>query len=77
MLSLADELDGLKDADGMLPVKCNAIDPGKMRTTLRSSAFPGELPNEIPTPETKVNAFLYLLDKLSSNVNRQVFDLSG
>jgi len=76
MYSLADELDGLRDDNGMLPVKCNAIDPGRMRTALRSSAFPGELPEEIPMPETKVNAYLYLLDQTSGNVNRQVFNLT-
>ena len=73
--SLADELDGMRDDNGHLPVRCNAINPGRMRTTLRSSAFPGEIPDEVPAPETKVNAYLYLLDDVSSNINRQLYAL--
>lgn len=73
--SLADELDGMRDDHGNMPVRCNAINPGKMRTTLRSSAFPGEIPDEVPLPETKVNAYLYLLDQVSNNVNQQIFEL--
>jgi len=73
--SLADELDGQRDDDGTMPVRCNAINPGRMRTTLRSSAFPGEIPYEVPTPETKVNAYLYLLNEASSDINKQVFAL--
>jgi len=74
--SLADELDGLRDDGGNMPVRCNAINPGRMRTTLRSSAFPGEIPDEVPLPETKVNAYLYLLDQISSDINRQFFALT-
>lgn len=75
MNSLADELDGVRDDHGKITVRCNAINPGKMRTTLRSSAFPGEIPHEVPTPDTKVNAFLYLQAPLSDAINRQVFTL--
>lgn len=74
--SLADELDGLRDDNGKMPVRCNAIDPGRMRTTLRSSAFPGEIPAEVPTPDTKVNAYLCLLDQVSADVNGQVLALA-
>lgn len=77
MLSLADELDGLRDEDGIMSIRCNAINPGRMRTTLRTLAFPGEVPDEVPTPESRVDAFLFLLDHLSSDVNRQVFTLDN
>jgi len=76
MRALADELDGIRAEDNSMPIRCNAIDPGKMRTTLRSSAFPGEKPDEVPSPESKVGAFLYLLDNQSAKVNRQVFTLN-
>ena len=75
MYSLADELDGQRDDNGNLLVRCNAINPGKMRTTLRSSAYPGEIPTEVPTPDTKVNAFLYLLSEESGTINRQTIVL--
>jgi len=58
MRIIADELDTPKDAN---TVTCNAINPGPMRTNLRSSAYPGEDPNSIAPPDDKVPAYLYML----------------
>jgi NAD(P)-dependent dehydrogenase (short-subunit alcohol dehydrogenase family) len=74
MLSLADELDGMRDDNGQLAIRCNAINPGPMRTTLRRAVFPGESPEEVPLPNTKVNPYLYLLSQ-SCTSNREVFTL--
>lgn len=41
-------------------VKVNLLSPGATRTGMRASAFPGENPNTLPTPEMLVPAFLAL-----------------
>jgi NAD(P)-dependent dehydrogenase (short-subunit alcohol dehydrogenase family) len=43
------------------PVRVHTFDPGAVRTRLRERAFPGEDPNALPTPESLVPAYLYLL----------------
>lgn len=75
--TLSDELDADRDAAEKMLVTCNGIDPGKMRTSLRSSAFPGEDPSTLPDPSNKVSAFLYLLSEASSQINGQVFSLDN
>ncbi|MCA1974804.1 MAG: SDR family NAD(P)-dependent oxidoreductase [Caenispirillum sp.] len=42
-------------------VRVNLIDPVRVRTRLRTSAFPGENPETVPLPETVVGAFVDLL----------------
>jgi NAD(P)-dependent dehydrogenase (short-subunit alcohol dehydrogenase family) len=51
---LADELEGAG-------VRVNTLDPGPVRTRLRARAYPAENPYRLPTPETVVPAYLYLL----------------
>lgn len=75
--TLSDELDSDRDADSKILVTCNAINPGKMRTTLRSAAFPGEDPGTLPKPAEKVAAYLYLLSDQSVAVNGQLFSLDA
>jgi NAD(P)-dependent dehydrogenase (short-subunit alcohol dehydrogenase family) len=41
-------------------VRANLIDPGVVRTRLRTRAFPGEDPNLLPPPESVADAFLDL-----------------
>ena len=74
---LADELDADRDNNHNILVTCNGIDPGKMRTTLRSSAFPGEDPSTVPDPTEKLAGFLYLLSQQAENVNGQIFSLGN
>ena len=38
-----------------------SINPGATRTKMRRQAFPGEDPNSVPTPEARIDVFLYLL----------------
>ncbi len=75
MTTLADEFDADRNVENYLPVTCNAIDPGKMRTALRSSAFPGENPDKLPDPSVKVPAYLYLLGNDARDINGQTFNL--
>jgi len=69
MRIIADELDTSADSGNRIGVTCNAINPGPMRTNLRSSAYPGEDPNSISSPENKVAAYLYLLSDTSKLTN--------
>jgi len=41
-------------------VRANLIDPGVVRTRLRTRAFPGEDPSLLPPPESVADAFLDL-----------------
>ena len=44
------------------PIKVNLLNPGPVRTTMRSRAFPGENPATLPAPEALVPLFLDLVD---------------
>ena len=79
MQIIADELsaEGAKESqiDSKLPVICNAIDPGPMRTGLRSTAYPGEDPASLPEPDDKTPAYLYLLSDMAREMNGQYIAL--
>lgn len=42
-------------------IRVNSLDPGAVRTRLRTQAYPGEDPNPLPLPAEVIDAFLYLL----------------
>jgi len=67
MQIMADELEN------NTPIKVNAIDPGNVRTRMRSFAYPGENPELLPTPDEIMPGFLYLLGKDSHQYNGQLF----
>lgn len=69
MRIIANELDASSQPDNPVQLTCNAINPGPMRTNLRSSAYPGEDPNSITPAEEKVTAFLYLLSAAGLETN--------
>ena len=75
MQIIADELDSLIDTNENFPVTCNAINPGPMRTGIRSSAYPGEDPNTISAAQEKVPAFLFLLSDEARNLNGNLIEL--
>lgn len=52
---LADELENSSS------IRVNAIDPGAVRTHIRSKAYPGEDPNTVPEVGTVVPTYLYLM----------------
>ena len=41
-------------------IRANLIDPGRTRTGMRASAYPGEDPQTLPTPEEIAEKFLPL-----------------
>ena len=64
---LADEMDNTN-------VRVNALNPGKTRTNMRASAYPGEDPATLPAPEAHLPSYLYLLGPASKGVNGKSFD---
>lgn len=53
-------------------LRFNAIDPGAVRSNLRARAFPGEDPNRLPEPESRLAAYLYLMGPDSHAVRGQI-----
>ena len=67
MQVLADEEDGLSK------IRVNSINPGGTRTSMRATAFPGEDPATLPTPEEIMPIYLYLMGSDSQSVTGQAF----
>ncbi|CAK0749625.1 Uncharacterized oxidoreductase YciK [Gammaproteobacteria bacterium] len=59
---LADELENTS-------VRVNSFNPGRLRTLLRTRAYPGEDPNTVPLPESAVPAILQLLTLCVQDLN--------
>lgn len=53
-------------------IRFNSLNPGKVATTLRAKAFPGENPASIAKPEDIMNSYLYLMGDDSQSVNGQI-----
>ena len=65
---LADELANTSQ------IRVNAINPGATRTNMRASAYPGEDPMTVKTPEQTLPLYLYLMGPESKGVTGQSFD---
>ncbi|ARU88034.1 YciK family oxidoreductase [Pseudomonas sp. M30-35] len=68
MQTLADELEDVA------PVRANSINPGATRTDMRAQAYPGENPDNNPTPADIMPVYLYLMGPDSTGVSGQAFD---
>lgn len=55
-------------------LRFNCINPGATRTAMRAKAFPQEDPNQLPTPEAIMPAYLYLMGDDSLALNGQSID---
>ena len=55
-------------------VRYNCINPGATRTAMRAKAYPDEDPKTLPTPETIMPAYLYLMGDDSLHLNGQSID---
>lgn len=58
-------------------VRVNAINPGKVNTFLRRSAYPGINPQTWAQPETITAAYLYLMSAASEAVRGMVLEAQG
>ncbi len=65
MQVLADELESTSN------IRVNSINPGATRTNMRATAYPGENPNSLATPEQIMPIYLYLMGADSKGVNGQ------
>ncbi len=54
-------------------VRVNSIDPGAVRTAMRARAYPGEDAGRLPTPDSVMATYLYLLGPDSKGVSGQAF----
>lgn len=52
-------------------IRVNTIDPGAVRTSMRTRAFPGEDPNTLPLANEIMSTYLYLIGPASKDVNGQ------
>jgi len=55
-------------------IRVNSINPGATRTAMRAHAYPGEDPNQLPTPDAIMPLYLYLMGPESQQVNGQALD---
>jgi NAD(P)-dependent dehydrogenase (short-subunit alcohol dehydrogenase family) len=65
---LADELRNTSN------IRVNCINPGATRTAMRASAYPGENPLSLKTPEEIMPVYLYLMGPDSKNVSGESLD---
>jgi len=68
MQVLADELEANTH------IRVNSVNPGATRTTMRATAYPGEDPMILPTPDDIMPVYLYLFGADSQNITGQTFD---
>ena len=65
MQLLADELEANTN------IRANSYNPGPLRTHMRTLAYPGEIPENNPLPEDKVEELLFLLGPDSKGITGQ------
>ncbi len=62
-------------AENVYPnIRFNCINPGGTRTAMRAKAYPNEDPLSLPTPESIMPAYLYLLGEDSKHLNGASID---
>jgi NAD(P)-dependent dehydrogenase (short-subunit alcohol dehydrogenase family) len=73
---------GLESVRGMLSLeleqepnlRINSVNPGRMRTAMRSAAYPAEDPNTLPAPAAVTGPFLYLLSERGRGIQSGYFE---
>ncbi|MDO8706309.1 MAG: hypothetical protein Q7J84_15315, partial [Sulfuricaulis sp.] len=56
-------------------IRANSLDPGAVRTGMRSRLYPGDDVAKLPPPEDIMPAYLYLLGPDSRGVNGQALNV--
>ncbi|AYQ56917.1 Short-chain dehydrogenase/reductase SDR [Bathymodiolus thermophilus thioautotrophic gill symbiont] len=57
-------------------IRVNSLDPGRMKTEMRRTAYPAENADKNPLPEDKSPAIVYLMSKESADLNGKQLTLS-
>ena len=55
-------------------IRVNSLNPGATRTAMRASAYPGEDPSTLPSPDEIMEKYLYLMGPDSTGVTGQAFN---
>jgi NAD(P)-dependent dehydrogenase (short-subunit alcohol dehydrogenase family) len=55
-------------------IRMNTVIPGAVQSPHRQKSHPGELPDQLPTPESIMPLYVYLMGHESTGVNGQVFE---
>ncbi len=58
-------------------IRVNSLNPGGTRTAMRAAAYPSEDPATLPTPESHMPLYLYLMGPDSRAVTGQRFDATS
>jgi len=67
--TLSEELEKTK-------ISVNTVNPGKMRTEMRRTAYPAEDSSTVPLPEEKSQAIVHLLSSSSPKINGEKLTIS-
>lgn len=62
------------ETDTVTRIRVNSVNPGKMRTSMRAKAYPGEDPATVPPPKDVLAPFLYLLGPDGRGTSGRRFD---
>jgi len=68
MQVLADELANTTT------IRVNSLNPGGTRTRMRAAAYPAENPGSVPSPESLLPVYLYLMGPLGDSFHGQALD---
>lgn len=58
-------------------VRVNCVNPGATRTSMRASAYPGENPESVKTPESIAHHYVHLLSEAARGTTGQSIDLTA
>ena len=71
MQTLAEELEHTTS------IKVNSLNPGGTRTNMRRDAYPAENPQTLPTAESIMPVYLYLMSSDAQSIHGQALDARG
>ena len=71
MQTLAEELENTTS------IKVNSLNPGGTRTNMRRDAYPAENPQTLPTAESLMPIYLYLMSSDTQSIHGQALDARG
>ena len=57
-------------------ISVNTVNPGKLRTEMRRTAYPAEDSSTVPLPEEKSQAIVHLLSSSSPKINGEQLTIS-
>ena len=63
-----------EELEGEANIRFNSVNPGRMRTAMRAAAYPAEDPNTLPSAESVIGPFLYLLSERGRGIDGQFID---